>query len=233
LVSELVDGTSVTSPAEAERILGYRFDGEHLGVVLHVSGRREAERCTDALRTAVGARGSLLTLHGPGMWLAWLALPAGGRVVDTSAADPGMPVSVGEPGAGLAGFLRTRSDALDVAGLRRWFGDDPPMLRFSDVRLELLLLKDPVAAARFVADELGDLAGAGERAEKARDTLLDWLLTGSTSQTAARLVVHENTVRLRIAQAEEMLPGDLRGRRAEVLAALRLRAVVTNPQARG
>ncbi|MGQ0465863.1 MAG: PucR family transcriptional regulator [Sporichthyaceae bacterium] len=229
LVAALVDGTSTASVAEAEQVLGYRLGGMHLGLVLHVSGRREAERATDALRAAVGARGSLLTLHGPGAWLAWLALPAGRPVVDPTPAA-GVPISAGEPADGLSGFLQTRSDALEIAGLRRWFGGEPGVLRFCDVRLELLLLKDPVAAARFVADELGELAGDGERAERARDTLLDWLVTGSTTQTAARLSVHENTVRLRIAQAEELLPGDLRGRRAEVLAALRLRAVVANPQ---
>lgn len=230
LVAQLVDGTSAASAAEAEQILGYRLSGTHLGLVLHVSGRREAERASDLLRTAAGARGSLLTLHGPGAWLAWLALPAGRPVVDLTTAAAGVPISTGQPADGLPGFLRTRADALEVAGLRRWFGDEPAVLRFCDVRLELLLLKDPAAAARFVADELGELGGDGERAERARDTLLDWLVTGSTSQTAARLTVHENTVRLRIAQAEELLPGDLRGRRAEVLAALRLRAVVTNPQ---
>jgi DNA-binding PucR family transcriptional regulator len=114
---------------------------------------------------------------------------------------------------------------LEAAGLRQRFPRLPSVLRFRDVRLEALLMRDEESARRFVVDELGELAGIGERLAIARETLLTWLVTGSSSQAAAALWIHENTVRVRTAQAEEMLPGELRTRRAEVLAALRLRAM--------
>ncbi|MGQ0844611.1 MAG: helix-turn-helix domain-containing protein [Sporichthyaceae bacterium] len=87
-------------------------------------------------------------------------------------------------------------------------------------------MQDEARARRFAADELGELAADDDRVERIRATLLDWLSTGSTSQTALRLHVHENTVRTRIVQAEALLHRDLGSRRAELMAALRLRAML-------
>jgi DNA-binding PucR family transcriptional regulator len=59
--------------------------------------------------------------------------------------------------------------------------------------------------------------------------LLTFLASGSISQAASQLFLHENTVRTRVVQAQEMLAADLRCRRAEVLVALRLRALLGDP----
>jgi DNA-binding PucR family transcriptional regulator len=91
------------------------------------------------------------------------------------------------------------------------------------------MLHDEEAALQFVADELGELAGPDERADRTCETLLAWLTTGSQSRAATRLGVHENTVRIRIRQAEELLAHGLSERRAEVLAALRLRQLLGPP----
>jgi hypothetical protein len=231
LVAQLVDGAPLPAVDELERDLGYRLAGTHLALALHVVGRHAAEALAAHLAATARARGSLLILHAPGLWLLWLNLAApptgeAGAALEAALAAEGTPAAVGEPAAGLPGFLQTRSDALEVVELRRRGAALPPVVWFRQVRLETLLMKDDAAARRFVTDELGELATGGERIDRARDTLLEWLITGSASQTAARLNAHENTIRARIAQAEQMLPNDLRARRGEVIAALRLRALL-------
>jgi DNA-binding PucR family transcriptional regulator len=122
----------------------------------------------------------------------------------------------------LAGLRRTGIQALDAARLRRRFDGFGDVVWFADVRLELLMLGDEPTARQFVSDELGELAADDERALRTRETLLAWLTTGSQAGAAARLGVHENTVRLRIRYAEDVLADGLADRRAEILAALRL-----------
>jgi len=238
LLAQMVDGSLTAATAEVEQTLGYRLDGTHLGLAVEVSGRGDAERVCTELISAIGARGSLLILHAPALWLIWLGLvgPPGTEALtrlDRALSASGATLCVGDPARGITGFLQTRRDALEVAALRRSLGRSPAVLWFRDVRLELFLMRDETAARRFVTDELGELAGAGERLGRARETLLDWLSTGSASQTATRFHVHENTIRSRISQAEEMLPRDLSTRRAELMVALRLRTMLGDPPAPG
>jgi DNA-binding PucR family transcriptional regulator len=106
------------------------------------------------------------------------------------------------------------------------------VLQYRDVRLEALLLADEDSARRFVAEELGPLAGPDARLARIRETLLVSLSTGSHVGAAALLGIHENTVRNRIRQAEELLPGAMTGRRIEVQVALRLERVLRQEAAR-
>jgi hypothetical protein len=59
-----------------------------------------------------------------------------------------------------------------------------------------------------------------------RETLLTWLATGSHVSAAALLGVHENTIRNRVHQAEELLGVALHQRRIELQVALRLERVL-------
>ena len=171
-------------------------------------------------------------MHSPALWLLWLRFPTGRHIgpvarVREAAAGGGVSVCVGDAAADLPGFLQSRSDALETAALRHWFPDaGSDVLCFQDIHLEALLIRDESRARRFVAVELGELDADDERIDRIRTTLLDWLSTGSTSQTAGRQFVHENTIRTRLAQAEQLLPHDLNTRRAELMAALRLRALL-------
>jgi DNA-binding PucR family transcriptional regulator len=95
-----------------------------------------------------------------------------------------------------------------------------------DVRLESLLLRDTARARQFVESELGTLASNDAVAKRLRETLLTWLATGSHVSAAALLDVHENTIRNRLRQAEEMLGVALHQRRIELQVALRLERVL-------
>lgn len=231
VLGQILDGTVTAATGEVENLLGYRLRGTHLALALEVDERAQAERVAATLIETSGALGSLLMLQAPGTWLLWLGYagtvgPDETAAVAKGAASAGATMAIGAPGAGLAGLRRTYEQALEAARLHRRIGKQPPVLWFSDVRLELLMLHDEAAALQFVADELGELAGPDERADRTCETLLAWLTTGSQSRAATRLGVHENTVRIRIRQAEEQLAHGLSERRAEVLAALRLRQLL-------
>jgi len=233
-VNQILDGEITAVTQDLEHLLGYRLRGTHLGVALEVDERSQAERALAGLVAGSGARGSLLLLHGPGTWVAWLGFvspltPEGRAAVAEAATAGGIPMTIGAPGTGLAGLRRTCVQALDALRFRRRFGGFPGVLWFSDVRLELLMLGDEVTAHRFVRDELGELVTDDERAARTRETLLAWFSTGSQAAAAARLGVHENTIRQRIRYAEEVLSEGLTERRAEILAALRLRQVLGAP----
>lgn len=227
-VNQILDGELTTATHDLEALLGYRLRGAHLGLALEVDERARAERTLAELVARGRAQGSLLLLHGPGTWAAWLGfagpparaqLASVRQVVDTA----GFPICVGLVGTGLDGLRRTCSQAVEASRLRRRFPDFGDVVEFADVRLELLMLSDEVTARQFVADELGALAADDERTARTRETLLAWLSTGSQAAAAVRLGVHENTVRLRIRHAEEVLADALVQRRGEILAALRLR----------
>jgi sugar diacid utilization regulator len=220
---------------DAERALGYAFTtGVHLALTVERATRSEVERCGAKLLAAAGAHSHLIHFHGAARWLVWIRFerhPAPESLTGMVCAlsDLGLMAAMGEPGEGLRGFRQSRRDALEASSLRGRFHGFPPVLWYRDVRLEALLMNDEESARRFVIDELGELAGPGARLARDRETLRVWLMTGSISQAGAQLWIHDNTVRLRVAQAEKKLPGDPRGRRTEVLAALRLRAMFDDP----
>jgi hypothetical protein len=227
VIADILEGRVAAGGQDVENVLGYRLRGTHLGVAVEVDQRAGAERALHELVTRSGAAGSLLTLYSPGVWVAWLGFPGppegGARAAVAGAAEAtGIPLAVGAPGVGLTGLRRTGTQALEAARLRRRFDGFGEVVWFADVRLELLMLGDELTARQFVADELGELAADDERALRTRETLLAWLTTGSQAGAATRLGVHENTVRLRIRFAEDVLAEGLADRRAEILAALRL-----------
>jgi hypothetical protein len=234
LLTQILDGRLCEPSTDVENALGYPFAGTHLALALEVTSRADAEQVVGKLITATGARCSVLLLHGPGLWIGWLNLPTSAEIdipgqIAPVVTDIGVAVSIGEPRRDFIGFRRSGHDTLVAAGMRQRFPGLPPVLCFRDVRLEALMMTDEEAARLFIADELGELNDSDERSERTRETLLEWLVTGSSSQCAARMNVHENTIRLRVAHAEKLLPSDLRTRRAQLLAALRLRALLGDP----
>ncbi len=233
-VNQILDGELTAATHDLEALLGYRLRGAHLGLALEVDERARAERTLAELVSRGRAQGSLLLLHGPGTWAAWLGFagppgPAQLGLIREVIGAAGFPITLGLVGSGLDGLRRTCGQALEASRLRRRFPGFPDVLEFADVRLELLMLSDELIARQFVADELGDLAADDERAARTRETLLAWLSTGSQAAAAVRLGVHENTVRLRIRHAEEVLEESLAHRRGEILAALRLRELLGAP----
>ena len=234
LVNRVLEHELVGPVEEIERELGYRFGGTHLGLALHAMQRPVIEQLISQAAERLGADGSLLTQHGADLWLGWLRfaapLPSAQRAAARAAFDHAeISVCAGETGDGIEGFRQSSGEALAAANLRRRLDGPNKFFWYQDVSLELCLLGDEPRARRFMEAELGELNSSGERTERARQTLLTFLSSGSISQAASQLFLHENTVRARVGQAQRMLAADLRDRRAEVLVALRLRTLLGDP----
>ncbi len=233
LVSELLDGSIDRNIADLDERLAYCLADAHLALLVHPKGGGALPESTVLrLRGAADARAALVHQHGPGSWIVWLGRPGGydrqllQRLRRALAQEPDA-VSLSEPSAGLDGMRSTHRQAVDTARVQMALGfAEHRCVWAPEVRLEALLLADEERAARFVTEELGRLAEQDTLACRLRETLLAWLSTSSHVSAAATLGVHENTIRNRIRQAEELLEAPLATRRTELQVALRLERVL-------
>lgn len=232
VLEQILDGSTMHSTSDVEQLLTYPLRCSHVAVAFEVDERNKAERAAAALAKATGSNSSVVLLYAPGIWMSWLGSlrspsPDDIEALGRSARCTGLRVALGEPATGLAGLRRSTQQALEVVRLRQRVGAGLPLaVRYSDVRLELLLLHDEAGARAFVADELSELAGYDERSDRTCEAVLLWLASGSQLDAAARLGVHKNTMRLRIAHAEDVLGHRLSQRRPEISVALRLREML-------
>ena len=104
-----------------------------------------------------------------------------------------------------------------------------PLIRYADVELLCLLSGQEALTRRMVEREIGPLAGADKNLALVRETVLTYLKTLNVEATAEQLFVHKNTVRYRIARAEELLGHPLSERSTQVELALRWVACFGNP----
>lgn len=226
LVSDLLAGADVDLAA-AEVTLGRRLGGRHLAVIAwRTEGSPDPEAVVSAIRPllATVGQGRPLTLLGAsGDVYAWTTPRSEG---DNDELDieqlraAGVRVALGLPGRGLDGFLASRRQADAARHVSHLRGDDV-VLRYADVALLHLLLRDPVAAAAFAREQLGELAAAEPRLATLRRTLATYLAHGrDASATAIALGVHRNTVARRLARAEHLVGRDLGGRTDELSVAL-------------
>ena len=235
LVERLLSGHVPVHTQELDNILGYRLRGSHVALLFETGDRGVVRRELARLCERTGAWDSLAVQRGASTWSAWLGHPMkpdAARLARMRHALSalGERVAVGGPATGIAGVRQSHEEACRAARLRPLLAAPPDVIWYRDVRLEAFLLAEPDAARRFVAEELGELAEDGEREHKIRDTLLASLATGSHARAAADLGVHENTVRLRIRSATELLGEALTERRTELLVALRLRQALGAPE---
>lgn len=224
-LGRILAGEDAGDRLEVERALGYPVLLHHVAVALEAPERRAAEERAQALREAVGATDALVHQSGARSWTVWLGRPsppAPREVEALRAALAGCRAAISEPWPGADGLRRTHEEATAAAAIR-----DDGVVLYRDVRLDVLLLADEARARRFVAEELGGLAGPDPRLRLIREALLVWLSTGSHVSAGARIGVHENTVRNRVRQAEELLPeGVTLQRRTELQVALRVQRVL-------
>ena len=227
-------GETVLSEPELAEALQYPVSENHVTVVLSEATEEAARLIVGALRAATSASSSLVLPLGLAKIALWLSKPsewapaAIGRL-NRALADEGATASVSTPRAGVDGLKLSLEEAVSVEGVRSAWGEAAPdLISFGEVKLEVLLLADLDAARRFVFDELGGLADGDDKpAAQLRETVLLWFDAGSHVSAAARLDLHEHTVRNRLRRAEELIGHPLTTRRTEMQVALRLHRVVT------
>jgi PucR-like helix-turn-helix protein/diguanylate cyclase with GGDEF domain len=228
----------------AEAVIGYRLRGTHVGMIVwHASEAHDVLSLLESVAGAVleraGGQGRPLFVprDEAGAWV-WLPVASVRREHLDAAlaeADPGVRVTVGDPGAGVAGFRDTHQQARRVHALALAAGEHcDRVLTFREVGTVALMTTDLNAARLWVASTLGPLSADDEHCARLRDTLRVFLASGgSYTGAAAELTMHKNSVQYRVRKAQELLPRDLAESRLDVELALnlshRLGAAVLSP----
>ena len=235
LVREILRGDR-SSLAPSDLItLDHDLTGSHVAVVLPAVAEGAAGQVVIGLRAGTGVRQTLVHPLDLARSAIWLTTPGGWapdmlqRLTDALTAS-GVEASISEPLCGLEGFRAAVAQAQDVERVRRAWGrtSSPRILSHSDVALEILLLRDPGRAGRFVRAELGRLAEDTPEAARLRETLEASFRLGSHVSAAEHLQLHEHTVRNRLHRAEEHLGRPLSERRTELSVALRLQRLLAS-----
>jgi DNA-binding PucR family transcriptional regulator len=145
---------------------------------------------------------------------AWIPLPvdaapdAPGRIREFVKARANAPwIAAGDPLPGVDGFRRSHEQALATRAVVIASASHPPTVTmYSDPGLVLAaqFSADLEHARAWVGDVLGPLASATDSDERMRETLREFLHTGSSYKaTADELHLHVNSVKYRVQRALE------------------------------
>lgn len=222
----------------AEAALGYRLSQYHLGVIVWAERGEGADDELSHLEEAVTALATPLGIRGHPLFeprdehTGWAWLPLGGQnnvdhakfAAITASWDLPVSVAVGAPQKGVAGFVRTHSQANQaraVAQVARV--PTPRIFSIADLGAVALMCSDLSAGRAWVADVLGPLAASDPATEDLRTTLREFLRTGGSYAAAATaLHMHKNSVVYRIHKIEDQLGRNVRDGRLELENALEL-----------
>ncbi|WCB93425.1 hypothetical protein DSM104299_02138 [Baekduia alba] len=219
-VRDVLDGTPVTDEAG-----DYDLRREHVCVV---AWGEQAELAITELGRRLDATVLIVPGQGSALW-GWVGgrptLPERWDTALASFAPAGdTSMSLGDPADGADGFRRTHRQATEAARVARLVA--PAVVRYRDVALEALLLRDERAARAFVDERIGTLLVDDDRTRVLLETLVAYVDAGwVAASAAARLGVHERTIAYRLATIEKRLDHPLTQRRLEVGAALRIAGV--------
>jgi DNA-binding PucR family transcriptional regulator len=229
LVKDILRGEGEGLSGSDAAILSYELGGRHLAVLLPTVAEGAAAQLAVGMRAAVSCQSSLvypLTMNSTVVWLGRIGhwKPTVLDALDAVLVEAGIPATVGGAHAGVDGFRTTLAEAMDAERIRAAWDQpgSPSVVRHQDVGLEILLMRDPVQARRFVERELGPLALDTVEAARLRETLEASFRFGSHVAAAEHLQLHEHTVRNRLHKAEELLGFRMGERRTELQVAARL-----------
>ncbi|MGE4427272.1 MAG: helix-turn-helix domain-containing protein [Solirubrobacteraceae bacterium] len=229
VVLQMLSGELTPNLAEIDEFLDYRLGAAHLALWVRANKDVITTQASRGLMHASGAARVLtVPLNEVGRWALWLADGRDTAELRAQLSKLHLTGAYASGGPGLAGFrLAHRRAARAAAAHAAAAGVGVVAAR--DVHLNTLILAAPEVARDFAAVELAALADDSPAADRLRGTLSAFLETGSLVGAAARLGVHQHTVRNRVRQAEGLLGFTLPSRRTELELALRLRAMLGPP----
>ena len=207
---------------------GYPISAHHTAMVLACDDDDAVARLEQVafdLARSVGSGNPLLVRPGGRRLWVWVATRdpiSTDTLVETfdNGKRGATVVGVGTPSHGVRGFADSHTEALgalQVIGTR----DAARINVYADVELLVLLGCSP-EVDRFVVRTLGGLTSDEETAQRIRETVDAYLSSGgSVDEASRRLMVHRNTIRYRLGQAEELLGRPVGKISTEVSLALR------------
>jgi PucR C-terminal helix-turn-helix domain/GGDEF-like domain len=223
----IIEGAPISEEVARSR-LGYALSGWHTAVVLSSSSADHEQGLLEATGRSLALRAGLrppliLSASATTTWV-WLGSdrplePDMLRGAMDEAA-PGVHGSAGSSRTKMTGFRLSHREAVATRRIAERSGTGEQFTAYNDVRFAVLASQDDEAAEQFVADTLGQLAGADIVLREALRIFLQE--DANTARTAVRLFTHRNTVLNRIERAERLLPRPLAGRRLHVALALEL-----------
>lgn len=231
--ASLIDGLLQETVRPTERVsadLGHRLDHWQTGFVIwqatSVVHDRDLETYAGELARAAGAPSPLLHVAGHRDRWGWLATPtppdlAGLQELSSRLSASGVRISLGTPHRGPDGFRRSHQEARAAHKVATTAVLAPPVVDYQEVELLCLVDGNRSLVERMVLREVGPLCGADKNLAQVRQTTLAFLTQRNLDAVADALFVHKNTVRYRLAKAEELLGHPLTERAAYVELALR------------
>jgi hypothetical protein len=230
IITEVLNGTRADALGLG-RELGYDFRATQVAFVAWVPDNSQVRLLEAAALKAAGqlGLGRPVTLRYGNRDL-WCWGPSHHRPVLTEinaeAVDLGrspVRLAFGVPQGGIKGFRTGHAEALAAQRVAMSVRRPAPVTSYRDVELVALLGSEEEASERFIERELGGLAEDSAQASRLRETVLAYLANPEgVAELAAEMKVHENTIRYRIRQAEQLLGGRVRERHTDIEAALRL-----------
>jgi DNA-binding PucR family transcriptional regulator len=198
---------------------GYDLDQYHVGVVAWTrrgGGTASLDTGVNQLAKALGARGAplILPVDHSSIW-AWLPRGRDSAAPDLTdarallATGASTTIAVGLAAPGGAGFALTHAQAIDAQRVVAYSTEGHEgIVAYSDRGIGALamLSRDLDGTRRWVGEQLGALAEAGESNARLRETLRVFLQEGSSYARAAdSLMLHRNTIQYRINKAVDQL----------------------------
>jgi DNA-binding PucR family transcriptional regulator len=238
-VREVLDGSEVDVD-EVTNVIRYPLRRIHLSLIVWCAESDKGdelvvmERFITDLSKSLGAAERPLFIAGDRVtgW-AWVPLTtdaapdATRRIRDFANARTDAPwIAAGDPLAGVDGFRRSHRQALVARSVVMASGSQPPAVALaSDPGLVVAahFCNDLEHARVWVGDVLGPLASATDSDERMRETLREFLHTGSSFKaTADQLHLHVNSVKYRVQRALERRGKPISDDRLDVEVALLL-----------
>ncbi|WP_156391935.1 MULTISPECIES: PucR family transcriptional regulator [unclassified Nocardioides] len=135
--------------------------------------------------------------------------------------EDGLHLAIGVAAPGIPGFRTSHAEARAAQRIALHGPQLSPLVAYADVELLCIMGEGSELMRRMVLREAGSLAGADKNMGLVRETVLVYLKTLNVETTAEQLFVHKNTVRYRIARAEELIGHPLTQRSTQLELALR------------
>lgn len=231
-VRKALDGAVVDTREFSARLGGYPVSAFNTAFVLQADNPdavAELERVAAQLAADLGSRQPLVVAPGGRELWGWVGTRSQPELAplkrrEGNLREKGISAYVGTPAEGIDGFAVTHRESREAQRIALQAATVDPLTLFADVELLALVNQSGDGGRRFAERTLGPLAEATESAARLRETVLALLTSASVEEASQRLMVHKNTVRYRVAQAEKVLGHPVTDAPVELALALRYHA---------